>query len=405
MYFNHSLTAHLEDNQLLFEYQFGFRKKRSTTLAILDFVNKISDMIDDGGTSIGVFLDLSKAFDTVSHDSYLNNQKQCVCIDGVNSDILPLHYGVPQGSVLGPILFLIYINDSHFATSVIHLVLYADDMNLLASNKCLKKSVSDLNEALVSLQDWFQANKLTVNLTKTKFVIFGSKQRLKNTLSNNSEENVTITLGSKLERVFHAKFLGLILDENLSWNFQINLICRKIAKSIGILYRARHFLNLETLINLYYSFIYSHISYGALIWGSNYKTKLLPIHILQKRAIRAITFSTRRTPSKPLFKKLNFLNIFEIVKLQLTELAYKHHSNQLPETFANYFRDINSIHNYETRSKTHKNYFLPRENLNYGQFGAKYAAVKVWNETPPEIKNSSSIKVFKKKFKDFLLSQ
>ena len=151
--------------------------------------------------------------------------------------------------------------------------------------------------------DWFQANKLTVNLTKTKFVIFGSKQRLKNTLSNNSEENVTITLGSKLERVFHAKFLGLILDENLSWNFQINWICRKIAKSIGILYRARHFLNLETLINLYYSFIYSHISYSALIWGSNFKTKLLPIHILQKRGIRATTFSTRRTPSKPLFKK------------------------------------------------------------------------------------------------------
>ena len=131
----------------------------------------------------------------------------------------------------------------------------------------------------------------------------------------------------------HTKFLGLVLNENLSWSFHIDSISRKIAKSIGILYRARHYLNLDSLKNLYYSFIYSHISYGTLIWGSNYKSKHLPIHLLQKRALRATTFTDHRTPSRPLFQRLDILNIFEIVKLQLSELAYRHNTNQLPEVF------------------------------------------------------------------------
>ena len=151
--------------------------------------------------------------------------------------------------------------------------------------------------------------------------------------------------------------------------------------------------------------IYSHISYGTLIWGSNYTSKLLPIHLLQKRAPRAITFTDRRTPSRPLFQRLDILNIFEIVKLQLSELAYKHITNQLPEVSYYYFRDISTVHSYETRSKTNKSLFLPRVNLNYGQFGVTYAAIKTWNETPNEIRASKSTKVFRKKYKDFLLSQ
>ena len=255
------------------------------------------------------------------------------------------------------------------------------------------------------MEEWFQANKLTVNLSKTKFILFGSRQRPTNSTITRLEQDLNLKLGRQIDRVTHTKFLGLVLDENLSWRFHIDSISRKIAKSIGILYRARHYLNLDSLKNLYYSFIYSHISYGTLIWGSNYKSKLLPIHLLQKRALRAITFTDRRTPSRPLFQRLDVLNIFEIVKLQLSELAYKHNTNQLPEVFYNYFRDISTIHNYETRSKTNKNLFLPRVDLNYGQFGVKYAAVKTWNESPNEIRASKSTKVFRKKYKDFLLSQ
>ena len=231
---------------------------------------------------------------------------------------LSLEYGVPHGSVLGPILFRIYINDAQFITNFIHLVLYADDMNLLVSNKSLKKSIMVLKKELVRLEEWFQANKLTVNLSKTKFILFGYRQRLTNSTTTRLEQDLNLKLGRQIDRVTHTKFLGLVLDENLSWSFHIDSISRKIAKSIGILYRARHYLNLDSLKNLYYSFIYSHISYGTLIWGSNYTSKLLPIHLLQKRAPRAITFTDRRTPSRPLFQRLDILNIFEIVKLQLS---------------------------------------------------------------------------------------
>ena len=179
----------------------------------------------------------------------------------------------------------------------------------------------------------------------------------------------------------------------------IQSVVKNFAKSIRILYRARHYLNLDSLKNLYYSFIYSHISYGTLIWGSNYKSKLLPIHLLQKRALCAITFTDHRTPSRPLFQMLDILNIFEIVKLQLSELAYKHNTNQIPEVFYYYFHDISTIHSYETHSKTNKSLFLPHVNLNHGQFGVKYTAIKTWNETPNKIRTSKSTKEFRKKYK------
>ena len=191
-------------------------------------------------------------------------------------------------------------------------------MNLLVSNKSLKKSIMVLNKELARLEEWFQANKLTVNLSKTKFILFGSRQRLTNSTTTRLEQDLNLKLGRQIDRVTHTKFLGLVLDENLSWSFHVYSISRKIAKSIGILYRARHYLNLDSLKNLYYSFIYSHISYGTLTWGSNYKSKLLPIHLLQKRALRTITFTDHRTPSRPLFQRLDILNIFEIVKLQLS---------------------------------------------------------------------------------------
>ena len=282
-------------------------------------------------------------------------------------------------------------------------IIYADDMNILVSDKSLKKSVM-MKKELAHLEEWFQANKLTINVANTKFILFGSRERLANTIHTRLEHELFLKLGSKIDRVSHMKFRSLVLDENLTWSFHIDSISRKISKSIGIIYRARHYLSLDILKNLYYSFIYSHISYGIFIWGSNYETKLLPIHLLQKRALRAITFSDRRTPSWPLFQRLDIklLNIFEIVKLQLSELVCKQNTIELPEVFSHYFRDISTIHNYETRSKTNN---LPPVNLNYGQFGVAYAAVKTWNETPNEIRASMSIKAFRKKYRDFLLSQ
>ena len=151
---------------------------------------------------------------------------------------------------------------------------------------------------------------------------------------------------------------------------------------IGILYKVRHYLSLDILLNLYYNLIYPYISYCTLIWGSNYKSKLNSIHILQKRALRAINFSERRSESRPILKKLEVLNIFEIVDYQLAELAFRYSADQLPDIFSSYFTDLTSLYPYETRSKSSKNFYLPRPNLNHGKFGLKYASAKVWNSVP-----------------------
>ena len=170
----------------------------------------------------------------------MKTRKQYVCVDGVNSNILPLEYGVPQGSVLYPILLLIYINDAQFVTNFINLVLYADDVNLLVSNKSLKKSIMVLNKELARLEEWFQANNLTVNLYKTKFIIFGSRQRLTKSTTTRLEQDLNLKLGRQIDRVTRTKFLGLVLNENLSWSFRVDSISRQLQS------RSEHYIEPDT---------------------------------------------------------------------------------------------------------------------------------------------------------------
>ena len=184
----------------------------------------------------------------------------------------------------------------------------------------------------------------------------------------------------------------------MTWKNHIDYLCKKIAKSTGILYRSRNLLNQSILKNLYYSLIYSYISYAIIAWGNNYKTRLMPLFRLQKCALRTITFSA----SRPLFQKLELLNLFEIVKLHQVELVYDASQNQLPGIFLDSFQFIN--HCYSTRSKAKKNLFLPRVNLNYGKFGYMFSAVKVWNDLPVSIKNSKSKTILKKDLKKLFLS-
>ena len=202
-------------------------------------------------------------------------------------DLLPITCGIPQGSTLGPILFLLYVNDAQFIMKSIHLVLYADDMNLLHHHKNIKSLFLELESDLKHLHEWLLANRLSVNLKKTKFLVFTSKQRARHlqnlprtfSFSNNS-----------INRSDTIKFLGIKIDEHLKWDNHIEDITRKIAKSVGVLYRARHYLDTDHLKGLYYCFIYPYVSSSALIWGSNYHSKLKSIFILQKRTIRPKVF-------------------------------------------------------------------------------------------------------------------
>ena len=282
------LYEFLEVNNILFENQFGFRKNNSTVYALMEITEKIKESIDNNKLGCGIFIDLKKAFDTVNHkillsklehygirgnllswfESYLTDRKQFVSFNGENSDPKDILCGVPQGSVLGPLLFLIYINDLPNVSDKLKFYLFADDTNIYFESSDLKVLEKVINEELKHLSLWLKVNRLALNISKTNFVIFHSSQR-------NLKHQVTLKLDKKaINQKDNIKYLGVIIDCHLNWKHHILNVSKKISRSIGVMYRIRKYVNINILKSLYYSLIYSHIVYAIQIWGSASNTEL-----------------------------------------------------------------------------------------------------------------------------------
>ena len=319
--FNHVIHF-LNDNNVLYDYQFGFRKQHSTSHAIITLVERVEKALDTGKVVVGVFLDLKKAFDTVNHtillhklekygiqgivlkwfSSYLSCRRQYVQYDGCKSDVTQITHGVPQGSILGPLLFILYINDFSRASDLFFSIIFADDTSVFIEGTHLEQMIHIINEELQNIDTWLKANKLTINLKKTHYMIF-HRARIKN-----KYENAVQIQGNIIDHVNATKFLGIIIDNKLNWSDHINYIKNKISKSLGIIYKIRSFLNRITLRNLYHTFVFPYLIYGVEVWGNTHAIHLNPIIQLQKKYIRAITFSHYLEPSQPLFNQLNILD-------------------------------------------------------------------------------------------------
>ena len=258
------LLNFINKHNLLYAYQFGFRQKYSTYMALLTLVDKISTALDEGDKVIGIFLDFSKAFDTVDHsillsklefygirgislswfESYLSGREQFVTYSEVSSKKAKITCGVPQGSILGPLLFLLYINDLASVVPVAFALLFADDTNLFYRGKYITELVDTVNRELGYISKWLNANKLSLNIDKTNYIIFIRSNKQMNDL------NVLIK-GIPIQRVFTTKFLGVLLDSHLNWKDQLTYIGSKLSKCCGILLKARRYLQKKSLINLY----------------------------------------------------------------------------------------------------------------------------------------------------------
>ena len=242
------LLKFLEKLKIIYENQFGFRKDHSTYMALLLLMDKVTKSLNNGEFVVGVFLDFSKAFDTVNHgillqkleyygirgvalkwfESYLSNRSQFVTYNGEKSSKKNIICGVPQGSILGPLLFLIYINDSSNVCEFMMPLLFADDTNLFNSGKEFNRVQLEIENDLMRISEWLKINKLSLNIKKTQFMIFTNK--------NASKPNIDLKIdGHKIEQTVKTKFLGVIIDSQLTWKFHINYICGKIAKGIGII--------------------------------------------------------------------------------------------------------------------------------------------------------------------------
>ena len=286
------LIKFINRKSILTSSQFGFRSAHSTTHAITSIHEKILENVDNNKHTISIYLDLSKAFDSVNHrillnklehygirgislnffESYLSNRKQFTVVNGETSELLNILCGVPQGSTLGPLLFLLYINDLADA-SRFFVSLFADDTCLVLSHENLTILRLICNAELTHINNWFLANKLTANLTKaSKYMITLGRTRVK------QPEIFNIVMGNTiLERVKSIKYLGVIFDERFRWHEHVSYLSTKLACSVGVLSKLRYYTNIPTLISVYYSLVCSHLNYGLCFLGAASKTVLQPL--------------------------------------------------------------------------------------------------------------------------------
>ena len=408
----------LDKLNIFYPLQFGFREKHSTNHALISMTEAIRNTIDNQKYGCGVFIDLKKAFDTVNHSillrklehygirgvaldwftSYLLGRKQYVSVNGHISGYCEITCGVPQGSVLGPLLFLIYINDLPSVSKSVAFYLFADDTNIYFEASDLFTLQKVLNRELRHVKKWLDANKLSLNIDKTNFVVFHSPAR-------KLAEPIVLKFGrKKISRTDHVRFLGVLLDETLGWKPHLVELSRKLSRSVGIFYKLRHYVPADTLKTVYYALFYPFLTYGITVWGATYDKFLNPVRIAQKKVVRAMTFSEPTAHSSPLFHDLKLLNFDDLHELLIAVFVYECHNNFAPSHFADYFTQTSHIHSHNTRSAARGDFFMVRKNtLQYGLRSISFNGAKIWNNIPPEIRDSPSVRTFKNKLKNFLL--
>ena len=229
--------------------------------------------------------------------NYFSNRQQYVTYKNCRSPLLPVDYGVPQGSIVGPVLFIIFINDIVKSDTDSSLILFADDTSIFLHDRCPQTLIARANRSLCNVQSWLNKNRLTLNKQKTQYIVFRHKQRSRLTLGNISIDNEFIT------RVNSVRFLGLHIDEYLSWMCHTNHVARILSKFSHILYKLRSLLNDSSLLLIYNSLIFPNIIYCQSLWGFTYNTYVDKVFIAQKKVIRAIENTAFRDHTAPFFKE------------------------------------------------------------------------------------------------------
>ena len=341
----------IQKHDLLYENQYGFRPNHSTSSAIAHVINNITTANEQGKYTIGLFLDLSKAFDCLDFDilfeklstygfrgttlqllkSYLSRREQFVVVNDFQSAHLLSRRDVPQGSILGPLLFLLYINDIHTSSDILSFTLYADDTNILLNGTNLD-IIHTMTAELPHIIDWLNANKLSLNVKKTHYVIFRPGR-----LPLKSNRPLLMN-GQPVTQETTTKFLGIILDSRLTFAQHIHYIRNKSSKNIGILSKLRKVLPTSTLVQLYNALILPYLQYCLEIWGSAPDTHINSLLKLQKQCCRIVTSSPPATPSQPLFDRLKVMPISTLFRYALGLFVFKLRSGLVPPPISALFR-------------------------------------------------------------------
>ena len=332
--------------------------------------------------------------------SYLGNRQQYVELNGYRSTTLPLPVGVPQGSILGPLLFLLYINDLPSATNL-KSVMFADDTNLLIQGKNLDALTASLNSELEGINDYFKANQLKLNAKKTKMVIF----RRKALPAGHSQVDVFLD-GEKLGIYDEAQFLGVTIDCTLNWERHCNKIANKISCNNSMLNRVKNLLPPPTLKLLYHSFIQSHVTYGLPAWEGCSAQNKKRIVTIQKRAIRTITKSYFSAHTEPRMKKLGLLKFEDLYQQQCLTLTYDCVYQRAPKKIRNLMQSQPTL-DYNLRGQNLQSLDLKVPNLKTRAGSNSFAArgPAFWNGIPDETRKIEQRGLFIKTIKKSILEK
>ena len=364
-----------------------------------------------------VLIDLQKAFDTVDHnilceklraigvlstswfESYLMNRSQCVDVSGSRSEFLPVSCGVPQGSILGPLLFLIYINDMNISLSC-KLSLYADDSALLFAHRDSNVIADRLSNELSTCKRWLVDNRLSLHVGKTEALLFGSKRRLKGVGQFGIQCD-----GIPVERKFCVKYLGVLLDPNINGSVHVGNLMKVCAGRLSFLYRQSSLLDKKCRTTLCSALIQPYMDYCCSSWYSGLSVALRErLNIIQRKMARFVfNMDYRGHVDDKNFRDLFWLNVPDRVKFFRMAHLFRIRHKLAPAYLLPNFKLVSAAHTYNTRSSSH-NFHLSRDLSSFSN-GFAFTAIKQWNELPDDIKSITEFRVFKRRLKEFLISQ
>ena len=409
--------TYLTKNDILYEYQSGFRKNYSTNYCLAYLSDLISKGFETGLYTGMILIDLQKAFDTIDHEllfekmsyfgfsenvikwfkCYLSNRKFLVNINNKSSDLESVTCGVPQGSILGPLLFLLYVNDMPQAVNS-KLLLYADDSCILYQHKNIKDIEDHLNKDFENLCDWFVDNKLSIHFgeEKTKSILFGNKYRIKKENKLNiSYKNIEIKQYSKV------CYLGCILDETLSGESMALKVISKINAKLKFLYRKKTFLTTPLKRLLCNALIQPHFDYACLAWQGNLNQRLKKkLQVMQNKCIRyCLNLGPMSHIGLKDFLQIDWLSTKDRFLQCLCSTSFNYFKGSSPSFMAEIFEEAHQS-NIGTRF-SHLKLIQPKRKTNMGQNTLSFLGPQQWNKLPNDLKRQNTLNTFKHKLKDY----
>jgi hypothetical protein len=420
---HNQISKYVEENQILYELQSGFRQSHSCETAAQAVLSSWRKHADEGKVSIVAFLDFKRAFETIDRDrligklkkygfsesslrllkSFLCDRKQFTYVNREKSDDIDVNIGVPQGSVLGPLLFILYINDLPLHMQKVIIKIFADDTLISATADNYAAAAELLNKSLEILYIWLKESKVKLNVSKSKCMII-SKSKKQSTKLKNEYVNFPIVIdGDKLELVESMKYLGVIIDENLKFDTHISYVLSKAGTKIGFLGRKGKSLSKRTKNLIYNSIVAPHFDYCASVMWSANEQQIEKLQVLQNQAMRIILNCKKSTPRTELLKRLNWLNIKQKLALNILVLVKKMINGEVPSYLSNEIHYVRGVHEHNTR--TNENLYIPTVKSKMCEKSIMQSGFQLYNDLPTDIKNINETSSFKNMCKLYLMNE